>query len=171
MKIKGKNKKLAIALILILAISASATILIPNVNALFTTSVPTHPWIAVSSTDPGLGQSIEIVMFLTEISMNANGSGVVSAVNNIGDLFNGYMLKITDPDGKIESMGPYTADTISNAYVLFTPTKLGTYQVQFSFPGQWINDTARSTTAWPATNVGVINLYYQPSTSNVATFW
>lgn len=69
MNFEGKNKKLAIALILILAISSSATILIPNANALFTTSVPTHAWVAVSSPDPGLGQSVEIVMFMTEISM------------------------------------------------------------------------------------------------------
>ena len=170
MKIQEKNKKLAIALILILAISSSAALLIPNANALFTTSVPTHAWVAVSSPNPGLGQSIEIVMFMTEISMNANGSGVNSALNNIGNLFAGYTLTITDPEGKNQTMGPYTADPISNAYILFNPSELGTYKVQFYFPGQWINDTPRSTTAWPATNVGVINLYYQPSLSNVATF-
>ena len=170
MKIQEKNKKLAIALILILAISSSAALLTPNANGLFTTSVPTHAWVAVSSPNPGLGQSIEIVMFMTEISMNANGSGVSSAVNNIGDLYKGYMLTITDPEGKNQTMGPYTADPISNAYILYNPTEIGTYKAQFYFPGQWINDTPRSTTAWPATNVGVINLYYQPSLSNVATF-
>lgn len=170
MKIEGKNKKLAIALILILAISSSAAILIPNANALFTTSVPTHAWVAVSGSNPGLGQSVEIVMFLSEISMDANGSGVSGPGYNIGTFFTGYMLTITAPDGTNKTMGPYTADPISNAYILYNPTQLGTYKLQMYFPGQWINDTPRSTTAWPATNVGVINLYYQPSLSNVATF-
>ena len=171
MNFKEKNKtKFAIALILILAVSASATILIPNANALFTTSVPTHAWVAVGPSNPGLGQSVTLVMFLTEISMNANGSGVSGPGNEIGTMFTGYTLTIVEPDGTNNTLGPFTADPISAAYTIYTPTQLGTYKVQMTYPGQWINDTARSTTAWPATNVGVINLYYKPSISNVATF-
>jgi hypothetical protein len=159
---------LAIPIVLILILSA--TTILPNVNATFTTSVPTHAWVSISSSTVGLGQSAEIVMFLTEISMDANGSGVNGPGNNIGTMFTGYTLTITLPDGTNKTMGPYTADPISNAYISYTPTELGTYKLQMSYPGQWINDTPRSTTAWPSTNVGVINLYYQPSISNVATF-
>ncbi len=166
-----KNKKLStILLILILAVSSSAILIgIPATKALYATSVPTNAWVAVPATD-GINQQTEIVMFLTQISQDANGSGVSGPNLNIGTHFAGYMLTITAPDGTNQTMGPYTADPISNAFIFYTPTQLGTYKAQFSFPGQWINDTPRSTTAWPPTNFGVIDLYYQPSVSNVATF-
>ncbi len=109
-------------------------------------------------------------MSLNEISMNANGSGVSGPGNYIGELFTGYMLTITKPDGSIENQGPFTADTISNAFTFYTPNQLGEYKAQMSYPGQWVNGTPVSTTGWPATNIGDINMYYEPSVSNIATF-
>lgn len=65
-------------------------------------------------------------------------------------------LKITKPDGTTETLGPYKTAEAGTGTVQYTPTMLGDYQFQWSFPGQTIETGPRS------------GDYYKPSTS--ATF-
>ena len=109
-------------------------------------------------------------MFMTEISMDSNGSGVSSATNNIGDTFQGLHANNHGSRRQKPNHGPIHRRPNQQRTTFFQPNRIGHIQSTVYFPGQWINDTPRSTTAWPPTNVGVINLYYQPSLSNVATF-
>jgi hypothetical protein len=51
------------------------------------------------------------------------------------------MLTITDPNGTKTTMGPYESDVSGTYQVTFTPTSVGTYTFQFSFPGQTVNGT------------------------------
>ncbi len=157
----NNNKSFAVSMILLMTLSSVALISSIPVSKSATVPVltlPTHAFIAVSANPIGVGQSVEVIAFLSEIADTANGL--------TGTTFSGYTIIITAPDGTNQTMGPYTADPISNAYILFTPTELGTYKFQFSYPGQWINGTPASATTWPPSTDGFIDLYYQPSLSN-----
>ncbi len=66
-------------------------------------------------------------------------------------------MTITKPDGTTETKGPYTSDPTGSTWFYYAPTQIGTYQFQFSFPGQQVNGTDQYGNR--------ISGYYQPSTS------
>lgn len=72
------------------------------------------------------------------------------------NLFEGFTVKVTKPDGTIETLGPYTADSTSSGWFYYTPTQVGTYSFQLNFPGQWYNTSS-------------IQRWYKPSQSSVVT--
>jgi hypothetical protein len=72
------------------------------------------------------------------------------------NLFEGFTVKVTAPDGGTEILGPYTADSTSSGWLYYTPTQVGTYSFQLTFPGQWYNTTT-------------IQRWYKPSQSPAAT--
>jgi len=72
------------------------------------------------------------------------------------NLFEGFTVKVTAPDGGTEILGPYTADSTSSGWLYYTPTQVGTYSFQLTFPGQWYNTTT-------------IQRWYKPSQSPEAT--
>jgi hypothetical protein len=94
----------------------------------------------------GVGQNIMV-------SMRIDKMGVGTTIR--ANLFTGYTVKITLPDGTIENKGPFTADATSGAWFLYAPSKVGIYKFQFSFPGMWINTTATQR-------------FYKPSISAIA---
>ena len=49
-----------------------------------------------------------------------------------------------DPDGKVTTYDNLMSDINGGAYISFTPNIVGTYKVQASFPGQWVNTTGSS---------------------------
>jgi hypothetical protein len=72
------------------------------------------------------------------------------------NLFEGFTVKATKPDGTTETLGPFKADSTSSGWFYYTPTKVGTYTFQLNFPGQWYNTTA-------------IQRWYKPSQSPVVS--
>ncbi|MGF3522204.1 MAG: PQQ-binding-like beta-propeller repeat protein, partial [Candidatus Bathyarchaeia archaeon] len=122
-----KNKNLAIALILLL--TAVPILALPLAEAHTPPwSIPTYAYIVASPNPIGVGQTAFVVFWLDKVPPTAGGIG--------GDRWTGFTVKITAPDGTTETKGPYTSDATSAAWFLYTPTKLGTYRFDFSFPGQ-----------------------------------
>ncbi|MGD2066326.1 MAG: hypothetical protein PVI43_04050 [Candidatus Bathyarchaeota archaeon] len=51
-------------------------------------------------------------------------------------LWEGLMVEITDPQGNVEMLGPYTTDATGGTGDTFTPTQIGTYTLRTYFPEQ-----------------------------------
>ena len=96
--------------------------------------IPTYAFISVSPNPVGVGQRTTIVVWLGDVIQGAM-SMPASAANDIR--FHDYKLTITKPDGKTETVEwPIVFDTTSSAYTTYTPNQVGTYTLNFSFPGQ-----------------------------------
>jgi len=127
---KNKFSVLSIAIILTLSMIASA-VLLPATNA------HTPPWnyntfanVIAAPNPVGVGQLTQVICWLDKIPAGA------AASNDIR--FHNYHLVITDPDGivAVDKTWDVVQDTTSSQGYSFTPTKLGTYKLDFSFPGQ-----------------------------------
>lgn len=68
------------------------------------------------------------------------------------DFYHGFTVTITKPDGTTETKGPFTTDATGSQWFNYVPTVVGTYSIQFSFPGQTFADRGD---------------YYKPVTSPV----
>ncbi len=104
--------------------------------------------------DPiGVGQTATIYMWLSNTYADA------SKINDYR--FHNYKLTITAPDGSTETR-TFTdiTDPTSNQVYTFTPTQVGTYSFNFTYPGQAVNDYSHSPTSL------YINDTYLPSTSS-----
>ena len=95
-------------------------------------------------------------------------------------------VKVTKPDGTTETLGPFTSDDTGGTHTQFTPTELGTYTFQMSYPGETLTggsgyagsaNQARAAEGLPliAGAPGDINNpiyvgdYHEPAISNIAT--
>jgi hypothetical protein len=65
-----------------------------------------------------------------------------TASGNTGDLWTGFTLTITLPDGSTVTEGPFTAEPAGGYTYTYTPTALGNYSVVFSFPGETLTGSA-----------------------------
>jgi len=67
-----------------------------------------------------------------------------------GTPYKGITITMTEPNGNVQTLGPFEADTISTFYTMVTPTQVGTYKFQAHFPEQVINipDTGRAAGQW-----------------------
>ena len=150
-----KNKKSAsIALILLLTISISIATFSTTVKG--ATEIPTYLFVRAEPSPVGQGQPIYINLFLSKPTATAG-------MGSTGDLYTGLTLTITAPDGTKTTMGPYTADATGGVGGLsFTPTQLGNYTFQGTYPGQ----TLSKGTGASAQYNGYVEL---PSTSTVDT--
>jgi hypothetical protein len=126
--IKNKTMSFLIAMILTISIGAS-TILIPNVNAHTPTwQIPTYAYVQAVPNPVGIGQAALIYMWVDKIPDGAELG------NNIR--FQNYQLTITAPDGTVQTQTFATVqDPTSNQHYSFTPTQIGTYSLNFTFPG------------------------------------
>ncbi len=130
----AKNKTVAIAIALFLMISMGAAMMVvPNVNAHTPAwNIPTFAYIAVAPNPVGVGQSVAIFIWVNQVYDQA------AVTNNYR--FHNFELTITAPNGATTKQ---TWDTIqdptSNQLTHYTPTQVGTYTLNFTFPGQAIN--------------------------------
>jgi hypothetical protein len=126
----AKNKTAAIAIAIFLMLSMTASMmLIPNANAHTPAwKIPTYAYINAAPNPVGVGQRVEVIMWLNLVIDSA-------AIGN--DIrFHGYQLTITGPEGTNTVTFPVVNDTTSAQDYYFTPTKVGTYSLNFTFPGQ-----------------------------------
>jgi hypothetical protein len=141
------NKKtyttFAIVLLVISAIFPMT--LLATTNGLITATMKTYATLAVEPNPIGVGQSALVFCLISP------------AANPTPDfIMKGYVITITDPDGRIETLQKDAADLTASVTFSYTPSKVGDYKFQFSFPGQTINFTQSS-------------YYYEPVTSPVVT--
>ncbi len=150
---KNKNRTLAITIAILLTISMGTSItLIPNASAHgpgqggTPWNIPTYAYIVAAPNPIGVGQTVHIYMWLdtvygaaggTVASTGTNASTVSAALFANSYRFHNYNLTITAPDGTVKTtIYPIVADSTSSQYTLLTPDQVGTYTLQFSFPGQ-----------------------------------
>ncbi len=125
-----KNRRDAISIALILAISmVSATLLVPNTSAHTPAwTIPTYAYINAEPNPVGVGQQINIIMWIDKIPDGA------AVGNNIR--WHNYNLTITDPKGAVSTIiFPVCQDTTSAQFYAYTPSQTGKYIFDFSFPG------------------------------------
>ncbi|MCX8151039.1 MAG: PQQ-binding-like beta-propeller repeat protein [Candidatus Bathyarchaeota archaeon] len=103
--------------------------------------INTYTFIVARPNPVGVGQSL-LVTFL--FHMPPPGT--------TGARWENVTIRITAPDGSVETKGPYRSDSVGANWFTYIPTKVGTYQMQVLFPGQTIG-----------------NNYYKPSQSQVLT--
>src|SRR3972149_12300616 len=137
----NKSKLLTITLLSLLIFS----IALP----LMTVSAHTPPWtltsyafVTASPVLTGLGQKVYFMMWLA--------MPIPSAAGDTGDRWNPYNLEITKPDGKTVKLGPYVGSGPGLTGAQYVPDMVGTYTVNFSFPGQTVQlagYTGRNSTA------------------------
>jgi hypothetical protein len=134
-----KNKTATIALSIILLISMSASLLlIPNASAHTPIwNIPTHAYIQAVPDPIGVGQSVNVYMWLDKIPDGA----LIANERRWHD----YKLTITAPDGTVSTKTwAIVQDTTSSQSYTFTPDQVGTYSFNFSFPGQVFTWTDKS---------------------------
>lgn len=114
--------------------------------------------------------TIDDLAFLS-VSPNPIGVGQQALVNlwitfpsGEGKYMNGYKVVITDPDGQTEEVNlkSYVADGTS--WFQYTPQKVGTYQFQFFFAGEYFPAGYYTNGNYSATRTGdFANAIYNPS--------
>jgi hypothetical protein len=158
-----KNKTTAIVITLLLTLSMAAAITtIPKANATNFpgTTIPTWAYLQVVPNQVGAGQNALMVMWIDKPPPTANGI--------LGDRWVNMTLKITQPDGTIQTLGPFKSDDAGGYTATYTPIKLGNYSAVFAFPGETLtgslgNDGFQSIT-------GAVGDVYGASTSNTVYF-
>jgi len=147
----------SIALVSVLLFSVFASVSSLGAAA-YVAEFDTYPFLTVTPNPVGVNQEVYIGMWLSDVPPTAAGAG--------GDRWQRFTLTVQKPDGTIDVLGPYTSDAVGSAWVTYTPTQVGNYTLQFSFPGQEINNpTPPSAFApWPQ---GLI--YFKPSNSPKVT--
>jgi outer membrane protein assembly factor BamB len=86
--------------------------------------IPTYLFVVASPNPVGVGQRVSFIM------MNPQQPPGASAYN---DVRYQYSMKVVDPDGNVENLGPFTSDATGTCYTLYTPTKVGNYTVTVTF--------------------------------------
>jgi hypothetical protein len=126
---KSKTAAIAIAILLTFSMTASL-ILVPSVRAQSSTDLPTYAYINVAPNPAGVGQKVLVIMWLTNLF-----SGMAGLSNDYR--FHNYELTITAPDGsKTTTTFSIVSDPTSDQDYTFTPTMTGSYNFNFTFPGQ-----------------------------------
>ena len=129
---KKNNKKLK-TFTTLLIFSLTATIfltMIPTISGHDPAwQIPTFAYINVAPDNIGVQQTAIIVVWLDK---------VIDAAHISNDIrFHDYELTITKPDGSTETREwPIVSDTTSSAFTQYTPDQVGTYTLDFNFPGQ-----------------------------------
>ncbi len=141
----AKNKTaIAIAIAILLTLSMTASTMLIQTAGASTTGMPTYAYLTVVPNPVGVNQTVSVKFWLSTAPPGA-GMG-----NGPGNRYQGFQVTITTPDGTNQTEGPYTSDHAGTAIFVYTPTVIGTYTLQFSFPGQTFQ-------GYP---------YYEPSKSN-----
>jgi hypothetical protein len=128
--LKLKNIKTTTFTIFLLFAIAVSLVALPTADS-HTPSIkiPTHAYINAAPNPVGVGQQVNVVVWL---NIALSGAAIGNDIR-----FKNYKLTITDPDGNNETITWDTVtDTTSSAYTPYIPNKVGTYSLVFTFPGQ-----------------------------------
>ena len=135
----AKSKTIAIAIFFMFSMVASM-MLVPSASAHTPpANLPTYAYINVAPNPTGVGQQVLIIMWLTNIFSPAS-----TLANDYR--FHNYELTITSPNGTVtEQTFSIVSDPTSAQTTYFTPTEVGTYTLNFTFPGQPFNEYSHDT--------------------------
>jgi len=99
------------------------------------TNWDTYFFVMLSPNPVGVGQTMLITLQVDKVNPLAT-----MTTNN----WEGFICKITKPDGTTETKGPFTTYSMGNIWFSYTPTQAGTYTFEGSWPGQWVNGSYTS---------------------------
>jgi outer membrane protein assembly factor BamB len=139
-----KNKAIAIATAIFLSASIALAIIPFNFASAHTPQwqIPTFAHIFAAPNPIGVGQTTYIDMFLANAPFDP-----ATAVTNTYRYRN-YILTITAPDGSTNTTTfDYISDPTANQAFSYTPTQVGTYTLNFTFPGQAVTISNDSPTS------------------------
>ena len=146
------NKKTVITtftMILIITMSA----LMANIQSVNAAEVDTYSYISVAPAQVGVDQTVTVLTWLNHAPPTAAGPQ--------GDRWENLMVKVTKPDGTIENKGPFTTDDVGARWFAYTPTQIGMYTMQMTFPGQTLTGIPGNE------DHQAVGDYYKPSISRV----
>ena len=146
-------KKTLIAIILILCICLP-TIILQSANAQL--SIDTYALLSVGPSPIGLGQKLFIVMWLDKPPpVPQTQTSTVRAIP-----YTNLTVTVTEPDGTVTKLGPFTSDSTGSAATSYTPDTVGNYTFQLIYGGETL--TGRRLDSGP-----VVTDYYKPSQSHI----
>jgi hypothetical protein len=124
---KNKNKRIS-TLLLVFTFAVSALVMaIPiQTQAQTTTTMRTY---AISDAIPnpiGLGESTLLKCGISQAAPSASFG------------WTGLTIQVVAPDGKTETLGPFTTDSTGSTYTTYTPTQVGNYNLTTFFPQQTV---------------------------------
>ncbi len=139
-RFSAKRILIPTALILLLTFAASAAVLTVEAHTP-AWQIPTFAYVIAVPSPVGVSQTTAVYMFL------GNPPYPDSAMAN-DYRYHNYQLTITAPDGTTQSQTFATIqDTTNSQFYRFTPNQVGTYKLDFTFPGQNVNDYSHSPTS------------------------
>jgi len=150
------KKKLRIAVIttILLLVLTIPIFVLPAQSHTPAWEIPTYAYIHVSPNPIGVGQTVNIIMFLDKLFDGA------ALVNNYR--FHNYNLTIIKPDNSIETkVFDIISDTTSAQGHQYIPQEIGEYTFIFTFPGQAVNQYAGQYNP----NSAFVNDTYNPSSA------
>ena len=178
LKILRNKTSSAIAMLIVLTFTL-ALIAFPAVNAHTPAwEIPTYAYINAAPNPAGIGQKVLVVTWINTISPTAIGLS--------GDQWKGFKLEVTDPSGTKTTVGTKDADPAASTYFEFTPTQVGEYTFDFSWPGQqitglplpinapgavFVNDTYKASSATTKLIVQEEQIAYIPNTPLPGSYW
>jgi len=154
MHISNKKRATAISLLLIATFMASIVAIHPtNAQTTDYRTKTTYAMIGVMPNPVGVEQTVHVWFGMTDYLENESQG------------WKGITITVTRPDGKNETLGPFTTAATGQAQTNYVPTMIGNYTFQCHFPQQWLN--------WTATPMFDPEIYgkilYKASDSEVAT--
>jgi len=92
--------------------------------------IKTGAFLSVEPNPVGVGQSVQVTFWVSPIHPLPN------------DVFHGYKVTITHPDGTVENKGPYNSlGRQSIQFFTYIPTSVGEYTFHFEYPGEKFSST------------------------------
>ena len=138
MKKKQTKHLTTLLLTTLITITTFAIALVPTVSA---QNVTTYAQLAVNPNPVGKNQMVNVIVWVQPIPPEA------------GEVFNGFEVTITKPDGHTDTLGPTDSWPVGAAFFPYTPTTVGDYTFEFTYPGQTMSSGEE----------------YQPATSQTVT--
>jgi outer membrane protein assembly factor BamB len=140
---KRKASVIAISVALILSMLASTTLISTAGAHTPSWTFPTVAYIQAMPNPIGVGQTITVYCWL-DLTFGGAGRALGETTSFAGVYnnyrFHNYQVVITAPNGTQQTMTFATiSDSTSSQLFLFTPTSVGTYTFNFTFPGQKYN--------------------------------
>ena len=127
-----KTEIMSIVAILLLLFSLSITILPVAYAHDPPWELDTWAYLSVQPNPVGVNQAVFVTMWIDKVPPMATGPW--------GPRWQGMEVEITKPDGTTQTLGPFESDSVGGAWTQFTPSQVGTYSFEFTFPGQVIED-------------------------------
>ena len=158
-----KKTTLAILIAAILTTSMIASTLLVTTTSAHTPplTIPTWAYLSVMPNPVGIGQQAFVNFWIDKAPP--------TAATIYGDRWQNFKVTVTHPDGTTETLGPFTSDDTGGAHTTYSPTVLGNYTFQMSFPGQTLTGNNPPPAGYSSAISGLIGDYYSGSTSETVT--